>query len=82
MPGACRCTTAARERYGSRLSAPLLDRFDIAVRIERPVEVGDCAGDVLDLALIIDFYNQEIFAISDGIGHFKVERRESAFVFP
>ncbi len=36
IPGACRCTTAARERYGRRLSAPLLDRFDIAVRIERP----------------------------------------------
>jgi len=36
MPGACRCTTAARERYGRRLSAPLLDRFDIAVRIDRP----------------------------------------------
>jgi magnesium chelatase family protein len=36
MPGACRCTTAARERYGRRLSAPLLDRFDVAVRIERP----------------------------------------------
>ncbi len=35
-PGACRCTTAARERYGRRLSAPLLDRFDIAVRVDRP----------------------------------------------
>ncbi len=35
-PGACRCTPAARERYGRRLSAPLLDRFDIAVRVDRP----------------------------------------------
>jgi magnesium chelatase family protein len=35
-PGACRCSPAARERYGRRLSAPLLDRFDIAVRVDRP----------------------------------------------
>lgn len=35
-PGACRCSMAARERYARRLSAPLLDRFDIAIRVERP----------------------------------------------
>ncbi len=35
-PGACRCTEASRERYARRLSAPLLDRFDIAVRVDRP----------------------------------------------
>ncbi len=34
-PGACRCTVAARARYGRRLSAPLLDRFDIAVPVGR-----------------------------------------------
>ena len=35
-PGACRCTEAARERYARRLSAPLLDRFDIAIPVARP----------------------------------------------
>ena len=35
-PGACRCSPAARERYGRRLSGPLLDRFDIAIRVDRP----------------------------------------------
>ena len=35
-PGRCRCSEAARERYARRLSAPLLDRFDLAVRVDRP----------------------------------------------
>ncbi len=35
-PGACRCSDSSRERYGRRLSAPLLDRFDIAIRVDRP----------------------------------------------
>jgi magnesium chelatase family protein len=35
-PGACRCSHSARERYARRLSAPLLDRFDIAIRVDRP----------------------------------------------
>jgi magnesium chelatase family protein len=35
-PGACRCSRSARERYARRLSAPLLDRFDIAIRVDRP----------------------------------------------
>ena len=35
-PGACRCSEAARERYARRLSAPLLDRFDIAIPVARP----------------------------------------------
>jgi magnesium chelatase family protein len=34
-PGSCRCSPAARERYARRLSAPLLDRFDLAVRLQR-----------------------------------------------
>jgi magnesium chelatase family protein len=35
-PGQCRCSTASRERYTRRLSAPLFDRFDITVRVDRP----------------------------------------------
>jgi magnesium chelatase family protein len=35
-PGRCRCGDAARQRYARRLSAPLLDRFDLAVRVDRP----------------------------------------------
>ncbi|HEY1990767.1 MAG TPA: YifB family Mg chelatase-like AAA ATPase [Acidimicrobiales bacterium] len=42
-PGMCECSEAARERYARRLSAPLLDRFDIAIRIDRP-DVDDVFG--------------------------------------
>jgi magnesium chelatase family protein len=42
-PGACRCTDAARARYGRRLSAPLLDRFDLALSLGRP-DVDDLLG--------------------------------------
>lgn len=42
-PGSCECSEAARERYARRLSAPLLDRFDIAIRIDRP-DVDDLLG--------------------------------------
>jgi magnesium chelatase family protein len=42
-PGACRCTDAARARYGRRLSAPLLDRFDLALALGRP-DVDDLLG--------------------------------------
>ena len=34
--GACTCTTAARARYRRRISAPLLDRFDLVVPLSRP----------------------------------------------
>ena len=34
--GACRCTDADRARYRRRLSAPLLDRFDLVVPLARP----------------------------------------------
>jgi magnesium chelatase family protein len=47
-PGACRCSDAARERYARRLSAPLLDRFDMAIWVDRPdVEelMGGAAGE-------------------------------------
>jgi magnesium chelatase family protein len=34
--GACACTSAARARYRRRISAPLLDRFDLVVPLSRP----------------------------------------------
>jgi magnesium chelatase family protein len=34
--GACSCSTAARARYRRRISAPLLDRFDLVVPLSRP----------------------------------------------
>jgi magnesium chelatase family protein len=40
----CRCTDAQRERYRRRLSAPLLDRFDLRLRVEAP-EPDDVAGE-------------------------------------
>jgi magnesium chelatase family protein len=32
----CRCSEAARARYGRRLSGPLLDRFDLRLDVSRP----------------------------------------------
>lgn len=40
LPGTCRCTPGARARYVRRLSGPLLDRFDLVVRV-RPNEPGE-----------------------------------------
>ena len=40
----CRCSDAQRERYRRRLSAPLLDRFDLRVRVDAP-ESDDVAGE-------------------------------------
>jgi magnesium chelatase family protein len=34
--GACTCTQVARARYRRRISAPLLDRFDLVVPLSRP----------------------------------------------
>jgi magnesium chelatase family protein len=34
--GACTCSAAARARYRRRISAPLLDRFDLVVPLSRP----------------------------------------------
>ncbi len=36
VPGGCRCSPGARARYARRLSGPLLDRFDLALRVDRP----------------------------------------------
>jgi magnesium chelatase family protein len=35
-PGSCSCNETARSRYLSRISGPLLDRFDLRVRVRRP----------------------------------------------
>ncbi|MGZ6927692.1 MAG: YifB family Mg chelatase-like AAA ATPase [Acidimicrobiia bacterium] len=40
----CRCTDHARARYERRLSAPLLDRFDLRLRITGPA-AGDPPGE-------------------------------------
>jgi magnesium chelatase family protein len=36
FPGSCPCSPADRARYTRRLSAPLLDRFDLVVPLSRP----------------------------------------------
>jgi magnesium chelatase family protein len=36
-PGSCRCSGTARARYVARLSGPLLDRFDLRIRVPRPL---------------------------------------------
>ena len=40
---ACRCSLAAVERYGRRMSGPLLDRFDLRVPLHRP-DVAELLG--------------------------------------
>jgi magnesium chelatase family protein len=35
-PGSCRCPESSRARYLARVSGPLLDRFDLRVRVRRP----------------------------------------------
>ena len=45
VPGACRCTAAARARYARRLSGPLVDRFDLRVEVGRP-DVADLLSEV------------------------------------
>jgi magnesium chelatase family protein len=43
----CRCTDLHRTRYSRRLSAPLLDRFDLRLRIEAPgEEIGESSAQV------------------------------------
>lgn len=51
--GRCRCSPAARSRYVRRISAPLLDRFDLRVVVSRPEtstllggEAGESSVDV------------------------------------
>ena len=45
----CRCSDAQRARYRRRLSAPLLDRFDLRVRVDAPEshdEPGESSAEV------------------------------------
>ena len=42
-PGGCECGDARVARYAGRVSGPLLDRFDLRVRVERP-HVDDLLG--------------------------------------
>jgi magnesium chelatase family protein len=42
-PGGCRCREAAKARYASRVSGPLLDRFDLRVTVDRP-DVDELLG--------------------------------------
>jgi magnesium chelatase family protein len=41
----CRCSDAARARYGRRLSGPLLDRFDLRLDVSRPDAAQLLGGD-------------------------------------
>ena len=41
--GSCGCPPASRARYVGRISGPLLDRFDLRVRVRRP-DVEDLLG--------------------------------------
>jgi magnesium chelatase family protein len=50
-PGGCRCSEAGRARYASRVSGPLLDRFDLRVGVDRP-DVADLLGDDLPGAAV------------------------------
>ncbi|HEY4378389.1 MAG TPA: ATP-binding protein, partial [Acidimicrobiales bacterium] len=49
--GACSCSTATRARYRRRISAPLLDRFDLVVPLSRPDPdelLSDAPGEATD----------------------------------
>ena len=53
LPGACRCSSGAKDRYARRLSGPLLDRFDLAIRVDRPAVddlMSGCPGERTETA--------------------------------
>jgi magnesium chelatase family protein len=49
--GGCHCGDAVRARYTSRVSGPLLDRFDLRVQVDRPevTQLLPVDGDTADL---------------------------------
>ncbi len=54
-PGACTCSEASQARYHRRLSGPLVDRFDLRIRVQRPAAFdlldagpGECSDDVAE----------------------------------
>jgi magnesium chelatase family protein len=53
---ACRCSDVQRTRYARRLSAPLLDRFDLRIRIEQSGRERGCSSQELgaQVALAVD----------------------------
>ena len=44
-PGGCECGEAQVAKYSGRVSGPLLDRFDLRVRVDRPVVDDLLCGD-------------------------------------
>jgi magnesium chelatase family protein len=48
----CRCTSVEIARYARRLSGPLLDRFDMNCRVDRPTPAEVEAGPVTDSATV------------------------------
>lgn len=50
----CRCTAADVARYERKLSGPLLDRFDMHCRVDRPTPAEVEAGPVTDSATVRD----------------------------
>lgn len=50
----CRCSAAEVARYERRLSGPLLDRFDMHCRVDRPTPAEVEAGPVTDSATVRD----------------------------
>lgn len=63
-PPACGCDDAKRARYKRRLSAPLLDRFDLRVLVTSP-ESRDAPGEASD-------------AVAGRVGH-AVERQQARY---
>jgi magnesium chelatase family protein len=51
--GRCRCTLAARARYRRRISAPLLDRFDLVVPLWRPAPYELLYGQAGDASAVV-----------------------------
>jgi magnesium chelatase family protein len=49
----CRCSDVQRSRYARRLSAPLLDRFDLRIRVEQTGRERGCSSHEVALQVAI-----------------------------